>query len=217
MTWPALDEMVTTLSNLSPAAAASLIRTIPTPGNAAQMGPAALLFMAAIKAGDLSAWVGERRIDALMRAGKTALITRMAQDVTTLSRIANEPVSGDWRGMMIPLNWQGEVHKVMLYTRRDGSEQNGTEHSGGGQTRFIFDLSLSRMGDVQIDGLARGDRLDMVVRSQHPFSSPMQASMRAAYARSLTDTSLHGELTFQGDPRGWGNVVKRTETVGVEI
>lgn len=217
MTWPALDEMMTTLSHLSPAAAASLIRTIPTPGNAAQMGPAALLFMAAIKAGDLSGWIGERRIDALTRAGKTALITRMAQDGATLSRIASEPVSGDWRGMIIPLNWQGEVHKVMLYTRRDGTEQNGTEHSGGGQTRFIFDLSLSRMGDVQIDGLARGDRLDMVVRSQHPFSGPMQAAMRAAYVRALDDTPLHGELTFQGDPRGWVNVVKRTETVGVEI
>jgi hypothetical protein len=217
MTWPALDDLISALAQISPSAAAPLIRSIPAPGQPAQMGPAALLFMAAIRAGDLSGWIGERRIDTLTRAGKTNLLAQLSRDGATLTRVASEPAPGDWRGMMIPLHWQGEVHKVMLYTRRDGSEHSTAEHSGGGQTRFIFDLSLSRMGDIQIDGLARGERLDMVVRSQHPFSPPMQAAMRAAYARALEDTPLHGDLTFQGDPRGWVNVVKRTETVGVEI
>lgn len=218
LSWPALDEAVQTLSQLTATSAAALMRTLPNPASPTQMGPAALLFLAAVKAGDVTAWLGERRIDALSRAGKSGLIQQLSNDGATLSRVSSETTAGDWRGVMLPLHWQGEVHKVMLYTRRDGSDsQNDREAQGGGQTRFIFDLSLSRMGDVQIDGLARGPRLDMVVRSQHPFSAPMQAAMRAAYARALEDTPLHGDLTFQGDPRSWINVVKRTETVGVEI
>jgi hypothetical protein len=216
LAWPVLDDLLQTLSQISPSATASLTRTLPSPANPAQMGPAALLFIAAVKSGDIESWLGDRKIGALTRAGKAGALSALNTDAATASRLSAEPVSGDWRAMPLPLHWQGEVHKVMLYTKQDG-QNTPDERNGNGHTRFIFDLDLTRMGDVQIDGLMRGPRLDLVVRTQTYMSAGMQTAIRGAFTRALDDTSLHGDITFQGDPRQWVNVVKKEERVGVEI
>jgi hypothetical protein len=216
LSWPVMDDLIQTLAHISTASANSLLRAIPSPGNPAQMGPALMLFMAAVRAGDLSGWLSDKKIDVLTRAGKSNLVTQLTQDGSTLSRASAESITGDWRGMMIPIHWQGEVHKTMLYTHQDNSHTSDQTEDGG-HTRFIFDLSLSHMGNIQIDGLVRGERFDMVVRSEHPFSFTMQSAMRSAYAMALEDTSLHGDITFQGDPRSWVHVIKRTENIGVDI
>lgn len=216
LAWPVLDDLLQTLSQISPSAAASLTRTLPSPANPAQMGPAALLFIAAVKSGDIESWLGDRKIGALTRAGKAGALSALNTDAATASRLSAEPVSGDWRAMPLPLHWQGEVHKVMLYTKQDG-QNTPDERNGNGHTRFIFDLDLTRMGGVQIDGLMRGERLDLVVRTQTYMSAAMQAAIRGAFTHALGDTSLHGDITFQGDPRQWVNVVKRDEKLGVQI
>lgn len=216
LSWPVMDDLIQTLAQISPASANTLLRAIPSPGNPAQMGPALMLFMAAVRAGDFSGWLSDKKIDALTRAGKSNLVTQLTQDGSALSRASTESISGDWRGMMIPIHWQGEVHKTMLYTHQD-NQHTSDQTEDGGHTRFIFDLSLSHMGNIQIDGLVRGERFDMIVRSEHPFSVVMQSAMRSAYALALEDTSLHGDITFQGDPRSWVHVIKRTENIGVDI
>jgi hypothetical protein len=62
----------------------------------------------------------------------------------------------------------------------------------GKQTRFIFDLSLDALGKVQLDGLFRAKRLDLIVRTLTPFSLPMQQDMRRIYSGDARRDQHHG-------------------------
>ena len=217
--WPALEEVYQSLLQASPAAAQTMARMLPSPAIPAQLGPAALFFIAAVRAGDITSWMGERKTDLLQRLGKGALTNRLSQDISNLGRAGAEGTgsSSEWRATPLPLFWEGEIHKMALYVKQDsGNAGDGSETADKRQTRFIFDLTLSRMGEVQLDGLLRGKRLDLVVRTQNAFSASMQQALRQGYAKALSDTDIYGELSFQGDPRYWVRVLKGKEALGVE-
>ena len=93
-------------------------------------------------------------------------------------------------------------------------DDNSDDDQGDKQTRFVFDLDLTRMGPVQLDGLIQGQRLDMIVRTEMPFSEPMRQAMRQAYSDALKDTELQGDLDFQGDTKHWVNVLQKDEAFG---
>jgi hypothetical protein len=211
MLWPAMDETFQTLMQLSPQLAQALTKAIPSPANAAQLGPAAMLFIAAARAGDLQNWLGDKRIEALQKAGRQSLITRLSGELSSLTTQSDAPTA-DWRSYPLPLLWQSEISKIMLHVHHDRGANQQDEGQGG--TRFIFDLQLTRMGDVQLDGLLRDKRLDLIIRTQVPISQSMQQAMRLAYADALNGTDIYGELSFQGDLKNWMQVVKREEMFG---
>lgn len=200
--WPALEELQQILvqqqSSLR-AAQTALAQTAPNAAHPARIPAAALFFLAAVRAGDLSGWLGERTADILRRAGREDIMTRVSRDFAGLNKTSSEPLSQDWRALALPLSWQDELHKMMLYYRRDrgGGDDEAGDIRG---TRFIFDLDLSRMGAVQLDGFHRTRRLDLIIRTKTPLAASMQQAMRRAYTGALEQTDLSGELSFQNKP-----------------
>lgn len=205
--WPALDDMYQTLLQLAPQAAQSMARTVPSPGNPGHMGSAALLFISALRAGDIGGWLGDKKLDAITRSGKDSLLSRLSQDIGGAARANADAPSGEWRSYPVPMLWQNEIAKVMLHIKHE--QGSGDREDGEDSTRFIMDLALTRMGDVQLDGMVRGKRLDLVVRTQMPVSLPMQDAMRKAYADALSHSDVYGDITFQGDFKHWVQVFKR--------
>jgi hypothetical protein len=110
--------------------------------------------------------------------------------------------------------WQNEISKTLLHIRRETPEDSKDSPDKFG-TRFVMDLSLSRMGDVQIDGMLNGKRLDVILRTQMPISLSMQDAMKRAYADALDGTDIYGELGFQGDIRGWMQVTAKSDNVQI--
>jgi hypothetical protein len=216
--WPAIDDLYNSLLQISPQAAASLGRSLPSPTNAFQIAPAAMMFIAAVKSGDLGQFLGQNKLDLLQRSGRDNILSRLTQADAATSRAptAEAGSSGDWRAVPLPMFWEGEIHKITLYTRNE-NQNNQQQDKENGQTRFIFDLSLSRMGDVQLDGLLRDGRLDLVIRTQHAFSEPMQQTMRRAYTTALDHTDLRGDLNFQGSTKNWVHVLEKKEQLGVNV
>lgn len=208
--WPAMDDLFQTFYQTTPQAAQILGRVIPSPANAANFGPAALLFVAAMKSGDIQAWLGDRKLDMIHKLGKEGLISRLSGEASSLAQNADAAAT-DWKSYPIPLLWQNEISKVMLHIRREPDEQKNENEQGG--TRFIMDLSLNRMGEVQLDGLVRGKRLDMIIRTELPISHSMQDAMKKAYADALDGSDVYGEIGFQSDIKGWMHVTKREEKI----
>lgn len=207
--WPVMDDMFQSLSQSSSPMAQMLARVLPSPANPSSIGAAALLFIASVRAGDISGWLGDKKIEALTKSGKETLVKRLMQDAGNAVQSNTDSSSPEWRSYPIPMLWQNEISKVMLHIKhdREAEEKDGKE----GSTRFIMDLSLNRMGEVQLDGLLRGKRLDLLVRTQMPISLSMQDAMKRAYADALHGTDIYGELGFQGDIKGWMNVLKRED------
>ncbi len=202
--WPVMDEVLQTLTQHVPALAQAVTNVAPNAaGGAAQMTPAAMFFIAAIRSGDLGSWLGDKALEVLRREGKGNLLSRLGSEANALTRMGAEPAStADWRGMTIPMMWQNEMQKIALYYKRDeGSSEE--QESKGGNTRFLFDLNLSHMGKVQLDGLLRGTKLDLIVRTGQSFSQAMQQEMRRLYTGALEQAQMSGELSFTAKPESW--------------
>jgi hypothetical protein len=81
-----------------------------------------------------------------------------------------------------------------------------TEQGSSKPMRFIFDLGLSRMGSVQIDGFLKDQRLDIVLRTITEFHQDNRQMLRYLYQQALRECGLSGQLEFQNDPHKWFNV-----------
>jgi hypothetical protein len=198
--WPVMDDIFQSFAQTTPQAAQILGRIIPSPGTPANMGPAILLFAAALRSGDLQTWMGEKKLDMLQKLGKGALLQSLSSETSSLTR-ANETANSDWRSLPIPMLWQNEISKVMFHVRKEPAEDGSPNGESG--TRFIMDLDLTRMGEVQLDGLVRGNRLDLIVRTKEAVSNSMQEAMKKAYADALHGTQIYGEMGFQSDIKNW--------------
>lgn len=200
--WPLLDEIAQALMQVSPQAAQAFTNVMPSPTNPAQIGPAALFFIAAANGGDLTQWLGERVTDILRRDGRSGLLSRLSGETSTSGRPSSEISPQDWRGVSIPLYWDETIHKLSLHYKHDYPDEKD-QKTGGRQARFIFDLNLDHMGKVQLDGLFRDKKLDLIVRTQQAMSQAMQMQMRRAYINALEPTEIRGELSFQNKPEQW--------------
>jgi hypothetical protein len=191
-------------------AAQSMTNILPNPGNPAQMPPALLFFLAAARSGDVAGWMGEKALDVLRKDGARRggdILSRMARDMAGLSKTLAEPVSQDWRGMAIPLYWQNEIQKMHLFYRhQSGGRDDDPVRPENRSTRFIFDLHLDHIGDVQLDGLMKDKRLDLILRTRTMFSRSMQAIMRRRYLEVLESGHLTGDMAFQSRADQWVRV-----------
>lgn len=213
--WPAVEEVLQSLNAAAPAAARAVLNVTPSPANPAQFGPAALFFIAAIRGGDITQWLGDKAQDILRTAGKSGALNRLSQEGSLLNRIASEPAGQDWRALNVPMFYEGDLQKMALYYKHE-RDAEGDENSSIKGTRFVFDLALDRMGKVQLDGLFRASRLDLVIRTEENFSEATRAEMRRIYARGLRDTGVSGELSFQNQPESWVTIsAEKTGKIGV--
>ncbi len=213
--WATIDELYQTLVQTNPSLAQSLTRALPNPATPTRVGPAAMIFIAAMRSGDIGGWLGDKKVDLLQRLGRSNIINRISQETSNVLRTPlAETANSEWRPVPLPIFHEGEIQKIMLYTKHDSNENQQSENQGD-QTRFVFDLTLSRMGDVQLDGLLKEKRLDLVVRTKNLMSQPMQETMRKAYLSALTHTSMNGDINFQGSTKDWVHVLQSKEQLGV--
>lgn len=219
--WPAFDEFVDLENMIFPQSPATqtLANILPQPGQPAKLPAAALLFIAAVKAGDINAWLGDKNIEALRRMGKAEFVARMAREFAGLNKLSSEPVTPEWRGMSIPLYSDGQIDKIHLYYRHSdhGDDRDQEQAEKGKGTRFIMDLNLSHMGPVQLDGYARGQQVDLIVRTQKPFGAGARHEMTQRYIKALEKAGFEGALIFQAQPEKFVSIAVRPDLVSASV
>lgn len=207
--WPIMEDLNQALLALDPPLASQFQHMIPNAAQPLRIPVTAFFFIAAVRAGDVSGWLGDKAVDALKKAGKGEWITRLSREGASITRTLSTdgPSTQEWRSMALPLVWNGDIHKILLHYHQDDRNQ-GENQETGPLTRFLFDLSLTRIGPVQLDGLHCPGRLDLIVRTLRPFSGGMKDAMHAAYTGALEQVGLSGSLAFQGKPQPWIKVQK---------
>jgi hypothetical protein len=190
--WPALDEALASLDRTAPDLAMQL-RADLAPSAAPRLAAALLFFMGVLK-GD-STWPGDPMGLALAGAGRADLRQRLAKDVSDLRRQASESVRGDWRIFTLPVLDEAAVQPIRLYVRnpREDGKTGGQSQQG---SRFVLDLDLSRLGPLQLDGLVRGPRFDLVLRSREPLDPAMKAEIGTLFRSALDGSGFSGDVAF---------------------
>jgi hypothetical protein len=195
--WPALEQAFQAIEEVSPGSAQKLTNSIvPRPGVA--LTSSIIYFLSALKGGDFRSWLGEKSLRLIERS-RPNIVGRIREDFTMLSRISDEPASGDWRVALIPINMGAEIQQIRLLLRQNEEEPNEEATS---DTRFVVDVDLSRLGRLQLDGLVRdkGKSLDLIVRSDAHLADTIQNDIRTIFLEAADSTGLKGGVNFQAAP-----------------
>jgi hypothetical protein len=205
--WPALTEAVEALAAADPAAARHLISAL-LPRPDAGLATTVLFFLSALRGGDVRGWLGDAAVRTLNRT-RPDLSTRLGDDFRKLGRAAEEAVPNDWRITQVPLFTGAEVELIRLWTRRhDDPSDDDDDNRRSQDQRFVVDVSLSRLGRLQLDGLVRdaGRRLDLIVRTESPLAPAMRDHIRGLFGNAGALTGLTGGVGFQAAPPNFVDV-----------
>ena len=168
-------------------------------GNAVpQNGPkraAAMLFMlAALRGGEISGWLGEPAMQVLRRQGRGDLARQLGSDFASLQRLSQDSAA-DWRAFFFPV-YDGDWQQLRLFIHRHKPhhEQAGDDDPG---ERFVVEADLSRLGPIQLDGLIRNRRFDMILRSQLALEETWQNDIKGIFAAAIEAGGFTGAMRFQ--------------------
>lgn len=204
ITWEALDEVIRNIAHQPIQQAAAQMQAvqaaIPKPGSIAFSAPV-LMFVAALRGGDITAWMGEKGVEVIRGARRTDALARVSGDFTATARRLDDPApSSEWRSITLPMIYGQDLSRVQLHYRSFDRDDASSDEGKKTGTRFIMDLSLTRMGAMQIDGFSIERKLDVVLRSERPLSAGMREMMRQRYINAMSGIGFAGELNFRADP-----------------
>ncbi len=203
--WPVLEEVLNVIAQVDPVHAANIRTSIPNASNPAQLPSAILFFIAATGIGDVRAWVGDRTFETLIQAGRAELSTLLGSDFTAIASRAAEQTPQGWRPFMVPMFFGEELHRMQFFTRQHFDEGEDGQTSGK-QTRFLVNVSQTKLGPIQLDGLVNEHRLDMVLRSDEMLKQEMRQEIRQHYAQALKSGGLAGAINFEHGEGQWVEV-----------
>jgi len=215
--WDSLDDLLKNLSHISPPHAQSFANMIPSPSYPQAMGSLSLFFLSLMRSGDTDGWVANEAVALLRQMGKSDALRAVNSDMALTSKIENLSLPQDWKMTLLPLLWENQIYKTPLYYKHFSDEENkqDAEDKKRRRLRFLFDLNLSRMGGVQVDGFMQSERLDIILRTKTRLSPPMQNNMKKIYAGAMDKSRLTGELSFQFKPEHWVDLLNIQEKTGI--
>jgi len=205
--WQSLSQILSVMSvGGSSSMAQSLNNRLPGIENPARMTTGMIFFLAAIGAKTPARiWLGPDITRRLEQAGQEKLLQKLDNDMQRIFRLGTTTTApNDWRPALLPLHIGGDVTAIPILTRQvrddrpDG--ENGAEREGEDRdktTRFIVELDLSQFGQIQLDGLLKDQKLNIIIRAGIKLPPTMKASMTDMFTTALDISGYRGDLQFR--------------------
>lgn len=194
--WASLKEALQTFGQTDPALQATMMN-VAIPKTGTDMVAKLFHYLSALVKGDIRNWLGERALRSLDRAGKEVLVQRLSDEFTQMSRLALRG-GEEWRTILFPILHESDLHQARLFLRHHGSEQDGTDDEATG-TRIIVEVSLTRLGELQLDGLYHARRFDLILRTHTPLPVYMTTQIRSIFEGCCESSALRGDIMFRAN------------------
>jgi hypothetical protein len=197
--YPSLPPLMEAAQAAGGTAAAAVAAALPKLGP--KLAAELMIMTSALTKGDIRTIIGDQARRDFEKAGKSKAVADFGRDVSEGSREASRSAAGDWRAITLPLQTGTMVEPVKLWLHNSPEvEEDGQRRNGGGDTRFMIDLTLSRLGPMQVDGLARPGKLDLVIRTPSPLPPDIRRGLNAAFAGTASANGIAGGLSFHVSP-----------------
>jgi hypothetical protein len=191
--WPTLKEALKTLGDAEPGLARRLIdEALPRPGP--KLALQILSFLATDRS-DARSLLGENIANALERAGKGEILQRLDGDLKEMQR--QSAAAGDWRVSYVPFQDGGELRQMRIFARREEQKDKRARDS----KRFVVEVEFSELGDVQIDGLMRKPRLELMLRTHKHIPADLRDEIEVVFLEGCSLAGLAGKIYFQAGER----------------
>jgi hypothetical protein len=167
---------------------------VPKPGP--MLGPALLAFLIGLRGGgNARAWLGTAA-DNLDPSDGPRLIDRVSDELSAQARVASVTDRNGWQTMAVPLLDGGRLGEIRVHVQKRRKSDKDGDQPG---SRFIVEATLSALGPLQLDGLVRTSRFDLIVRTARPLPSPVRRDIETLFNQSLSDTAYRGGVSFRGE------------------
>ncbi len=196
--WPTLDDLLTVLRGAGPTPddpATPVTPGIPQAGPKLAAGLATA--MAALRGGDIEKLLGPMLAARKLPADKEEMVKRLKEEFTQLSDLAKDRPSVDWRALFLPVyDPRVGLTQINLYYRHNGGEGSEKDKKDQG-TRFLVDVNFAALGAFQLDGLIRGKRFDLMIRSRSRLSRNQRQEIIGIFENALEVGGATGALEFR--------------------
>jgi len=161
-----------------------------------------LVFISALRSGDFTNWIGKNNVKWLEDQGQGDIVKKAEGEFQVLARQFTEPVAQQWQPLFFPVAVDGQLQQVRMYVKRDGKQgKDNKKTKDSGDTRFVIEVDLSKLGELQMDGFVRRNekdmQFDMMIRSLLPLSTEIQQDILNIYSQTGAITGYKGSLIFQ--------------------
>lgn len=164
------------------------------------LGSGLLFFMSALKGGDLRSWLGEKMVSKLEEKGLDPVLKKAGMEFLGLQKLSGETSPTGWQSTFMPVLVDAQIQMVRMFTKRHRKQKEGGDE--GDNTRFVVEMEMSQLGEMQLDGLVRTQAekkpyLEMVVRAHTPLPTDAQNDILNIFNAAIANAGTEGALHFQ--------------------
>lgn len=205
--WQALSQIAALMpTGETSEASRAMLSRIPAIQNPAQMTTTMVFFLAAIGARNPArTWLGPQITQHLEKNGQTKLLNRLDQDIQRIARLGSNTPAHEWRPALLPLQVSGDVTAIPILTRqvmeddghkkkKDGDEEGSAKVSA---TRFVVEVTLSKLGPLQVDGMLSDSRLNIIIHARTMLPPALKQKVTALFTTALEIAGYTGDLQFR--------------------
>lgn len=202
----ALDE----LARRDPPLARQVVAHLPQPGP--RLVARLLAAVAARDKAHSGTLIGESLAQRLAASEAGTVIARALGEASpqTVQR-----ADGDWKGYILPVWQEGDLHALRLLVRDDDQASPEVRDEAG--SRFMLELTLAVLGPLRLAGLFRKRRLSVVLNTRHALPEAMRHDIAALFGASTSALDIAGELGFRADGKLVLPLVEPEATVGLSV
>lgn len=130
------------------------------------------------------------------------LASRLMPDFKTIADFRRDNgaaicAAGEWRFVNLPQRSEQGLRELRCFFRHQ-DHGGGKDGKGGDKaTRFVLELELERHGELQLDGLVRARRFDLLLRSRRPLPALVRGDLMALFEEANAIAGYNGQLVFQ--------------------
>jgi hypothetical protein len=200
--WPALQEILAHARDATPLPLQNFLQTRIAQMNQA-LGGAMLCMLSTFNRGDAKLWLGQDAVEALQSAGMSNAITLLQDELSDSVTTAHDPVVGQWRVYHLPWQAQEQLAQMQVYVHHDGGGTATPEEKSSRKTRFVIDITFTKLGTMQFDGFVQKKQFDLMLRSEQTLDATLRHELRTAFNEAVGAVGYTGQLLFQQGSQGW--------------
>jgi len=162
-----------------------------------------MFMMAALKGGTPSHWLG-KTIEGALANKNTNLLQLLKGELSRIFNAGSDTTS-EWRSLVLPFDIRGGEVPLMAALFSQNTQIDPDAHQGDDSEtdkekesqRFVIEVQFSVLGPLQLDGVVRGNKFDLVLWSENALPNGLIADTSELFNNALAANGFAGGLRFR--------------------